>query len=209
MADAEEEEDHERQCQELLLKLKRTTESLLARQSVSGAWTTYGALRRVVDDTENILSHRIREDSATQGSEGSFWGFVQGLKWLSPSLAPMIDKVNRHSGAQKGGGGRSHPEAARAWLTESVQDHSLLPQLDILLANDEHLHSFYHASLQQGDLRLSGPPSGQGAGGGAQACDGRNPADLRADSQAIVPPTPLTDFGKVIVMVVLEHPSRQ
>ncbi|GFO31256.1 hypothetical protein PoB_005776100 [Plakobranchus ocellatus] len=44
---------------------------------------------------------------------------------------------------------------------------------------------------QQGDLRLSGPPSGQGAGSGARTRDRRVPADLRADSQATVLPTPL------------------
>ncbi|GFO11695.1 hypothetical protein PoB_003820000 [Plakobranchus ocellatus] len=43
---------------------------------------------------------------------------------------------------------------------------------------------------QQGDLRLSGPPSGQGAGSGARTRDRRIPADLRADSQATVLPTP-------------------
>ncbi|GFO00862.1 hypothetical protein PoB_002736700 [Plakobranchus ocellatus] len=48
----------------------------------------------------------------------------------------------------------------------------------------------YIASPQQGDLRLSGPPSGQGAGGGARTSDRRVPADLRADSLATVPPTP-------------------
>ncbi|GFN88719.1 hypothetical protein PoB_001522500 [Plakobranchus ocellatus] len=46
------------------------------------------------------------------------------------------------------------------------------------------------ASLQQGDLRFSGPPSGQGADGGARTHDRRVPADLRADSMATVPPTP-------------------
>ncbi|GFO12844.1 hypothetical protein PoB_003934900 [Plakobranchus ocellatus] len=46
------------------------------------------------------------------------------------------------------------------------------------------------ASPQQGDLRLSGPPSGQDAGGGARTRDRRVPADLRADSLATVPPTP-------------------
>ncbi|GFO45857.1 hypothetical protein PoB_007236200 [Plakobranchus ocellatus] len=45
-------------------------------------------------------------------------------------------------------------------------------------------------SPQQGDLRLSGPPSGQGAGAGARTRDRRVPADLRADSLATVPPTP-------------------
>ncbi|GFO21368.1 hypothetical protein PoB_004787300 [Plakobranchus ocellatus] len=39
------------------------------------------------------------------------------------------------------------------------------------------------------DPRLSGPPSGQGAGGGARTRDRKVPADLRADSLATVPPT--------------------
>ncbi|GFO49583.1 hypothetical protein PoB_007608800 [Plakobranchus ocellatus] len=47
----------------------------------------------------------------------------------------------------------------------------------------------YIASPQQGDLRLSGPPSGQGAGGGARTRDRKVPADFRADSLATVPPT--------------------
>ncbi|GFO12485.1 hypothetical protein PoB_003899000 [Plakobranchus ocellatus] len=48
----------------------------------------------------------------------------------------------------------------------------------------------YIASPQQGDLRLSGPPSGQGADGGARTRDRKVPADLRANSLATVPPTP-------------------
>ncbi|GFO29985.1 hypothetical protein PoB_005649000 [Plakobranchus ocellatus] len=43
---------------------------------------------------------------------------------------------------------------------------------------------------QQGDLRLSGPTSGQGAGGGARTCDRRVPADFRVDSLATVPLKP-------------------
>ncbi|GFN73844.1 hypothetical protein PoB_000035000 [Plakobranchus ocellatus] len=46
------------------------------------------------------------------------------------------------------------------------------------------------ASPQQSDLRLSGPPSGQDAGGGARTRDRGVPANLRADSLATVPPTP-------------------
>ncbi|GFO07155.1 hypothetical protein PoB_003366000 [Plakobranchus ocellatus] len=46
------------------------------------------------------------------------------------------------------------------------------------------------ASPKQDDLRLSGPPSGQGAGGGTRTRDRGVPADLRADSLATVPPTP-------------------
>ncbi|GFN96447.1 hypothetical protein PoB_002295300 [Plakobranchus ocellatus] len=48
--------------------------------------------------------------------------------------------------------------------------------------NEEKLRHY----SQQGDLRLSGPPSGQGAGGGARNRDRRVPADLRAASQALV-----------------------
>ncbi|GFO38703.1 hypothetical protein PoB_006520800 [Plakobranchus ocellatus] len=53
----------------------------------------------------------------------------------------------------------------------------------------ERVWFLFTASPQQGDLRLSGPPSGQGAGGGARTRDRRVPADLRADSPATVPPT--------------------
>ncbi|GFN95800.1 hypothetical protein PoB_002230600 [Plakobranchus ocellatus] len=42
---------------------------------------------------------------------------------------------------------------------------------------------------QQGDLRLSGPPSGQGACSGARTRDRRVPADLGADLLATLPPT--------------------
>ncbi|GFN99999.1 hypothetical protein PoB_002650500 [Plakobranchus ocellatus] len=44
------------------------------------------------------------------------------------------------------------------------------------------------SSAQEGDLGLSGPPSGRDADGGARARDRRVPADLRADSLATVPP---------------------
>ncbi|GFN81095.1 hypothetical protein PoB_000760100 [Plakobranchus ocellatus] len=48
----------------------------------------------------------------------------------------------------------------------------------------------YIASTQQGDLRLSGPPPGQSAGGSSRTRVRRVPAYLRADSLATVPPTP-------------------
>ncbi|GFO37549.1 hypothetical protein PoB_006405400 [Plakobranchus ocellatus] len=46
------------------------------------------------------------------------------------------------------------------------------------------------ASPQQGDLRLSDPSLGQGAGGKARALDRKIPADLRPDSLVTVPPMP-------------------
>ncbi|GFO08003.1 hypothetical protein PoB_003450800 [Plakobranchus ocellatus] len=47
------------------------------------------------------------------------------------------------------------------------------------------------ASPQRGDLKLAGPPPGQGAGGGARTRYRKVPADLRAGSLATVPPTPI------------------
>ncbi|GFO27826.1 hypothetical protein PoB_005433100 [Plakobranchus ocellatus] len=43
---------------------------------------------------------------------------------------------------------------------------------------------------KKGDLRLSGPPSAQGARGGARTHERRIPAYIRAESLATVPPTP-------------------
>ncbi|GFN81551.1 hypothetical protein PoB_000805700 [Plakobranchus ocellatus] len=48
----------------------------------------------------------------------------------------------------------------------------------------------YIASPQQGDLKLLGSPSGQGAGDGARTRDRRIPEYLRIDSLTTVPPTP-------------------
>ncbi|GFO01329.1 hypothetical protein PoB_002783400 [Plakobranchus ocellatus] len=67
----------------------------------------------------------------------------------------------------------------------------------IILQTDE-------SSPQQDDPRLSGPPSGQGAGGGAQIRDKTVPADLRADSLATVPPTPSAHLHSKIEMHKIE-----
>ncbi|GFO18307.1 hypothetical protein PoB_004481200 [Plakobranchus ocellatus] len=48
----------------------------------------------------------------------------------------------------------------------------------------------YIASIQQGDLSLSGLPSGRGGGGGTRTHDGRLSADIRAESLSTEPPTP-------------------
>ncbi|GFO15870.1 hypothetical protein PoB_004237500 [Plakobranchus ocellatus] len=40
---------------------------------------------------------------------------------------------------------------------------------------------------QQGDIRLSGPPSGQGTGGEVQTPDGGIPPDIRADLLSTAP----------------------
>ncbi|GFO26593.1 hypothetical protein PoB_005309800 [Plakobranchus ocellatus] len=55
----------------------------------------------------------------------------------------------------------------------------------------------FEKSPQQGDVRLSGPQSGQGVGSGARTRDRRVPADLRADSQATVLPTPQSMMRKI------------
>ncbi|GFN74799.1 hypothetical protein PoB_000130500 [Plakobranchus ocellatus] len=70
---------------------------------------------------------------------------------------------------------------------------------------------FIFADPQQGDLRLSGPPFGQGTGGGARTRDRRVPADLRADSLVTVPPTPHTYLENqyctdtILIAILLQH----
>ncbi|GFO22614.1 hypothetical protein PoB_004911900 [Plakobranchus ocellatus] len=67
------------------------------------------------------------------------------------------------------------------------------------------------SSPQQGDLWLSGPPSGQGTGGGVRTHDRRVPADLRMDSLANVPPMPLLGHwvgeGEVKLLHECPHPN--
>ncbi|GFN95789.1 cnpolydom [Plakobranchus ocellatus] len=62
----------------------------------------------------------------------------------------------------------------------------------------------YTCDPQQGDFRLLGPPSGQGAGGGAQTHNRRVPADHRADLQAPVPPTLRCYSGSCIMSSATE-----
>ncbi|GFO45975.1 hypothetical protein PoB_007248000 [Plakobranchus ocellatus] len=57
-------------------------------------------------------------------------------------------------------------------------------------------------SLQKGDRRLSSLTSGQGAGVGTRTSDKRVPADLKADSLATVPLTPI-DFIKSLKIAII------
>ncbi|GFO35498.1 hypothetical protein PoB_006200300 [Plakobranchus ocellatus] len=65
------------------------------------------------------------------------------------------------------------------------------------------LFSSQHACRQQGDLRLSGTPSGQGTGGGARTRYRRIPADIKADSLTTVSPTPLNGSRECSVFACL------
>ncbi|GFN93862.1 hypothetical protein PoB_002036800 [Plakobranchus ocellatus] len=54
------------------------------------------------------------------------------------------------------------------------------------------------ASSEQGDLRISGPPSRQGADGRARTRKNRIPECLRVESLSTLPPMPLADLRKFI-----------
>ncbi|GFO21646.1 hypothetical protein PoB_004815100 [Plakobranchus ocellatus] len=103
------------------------------------------------------------------------------------SIHPIGDR-RWHSGFSTGSGG---PSCQRSGIRIPVRAKSifiapLCPPCTKWVARSLKIRR----NPQQGDLRLSGPPSGQGAGGGARTCDRRVPADLRAESQATVPPKP-------------------
>ncbi|GFO20414.1 hypothetical protein PoB_004691900 [Plakobranchus ocellatus] len=65
-----------------------------------------------------------------------------------------------------------------------------LIKITLLNPNYINLFGFCISCPQQGDLRLSGPPSGQNASGGARTHDRMVPAGFRAGSLVTVPPTP-------------------
>ncbi|GFN79519.1 cytochrome p450 cyp12a2 [Plakobranchus ocellatus] len=77
-------------------------------------------------------------------------------------------------------------------LFQNEGRYPIRPPIDLgdLYCKRNNILGGFNETPQQGDLRLSGPPSGQGAGGGARTRDRMVPADLRADSLATVPPTP-------------------
>ncbi|GFO37777.1 hypothetical protein PoB_006428200 [Plakobranchus ocellatus] len=77
-----------------------------------------------------------------------------------------------------GGGGAAAAAAAAAAATTTTT------------TTMRNLVFVYIACLQQGDLKLSGPPSGHGAGCRARIRNRRAHADLRAGSLPTVPPMP-------------------
>ncbi|GFN91271.1 hypothetical protein PoB_001777700 [Plakobranchus ocellatus] len=86
--------------------------------------------------------------------------------------------------------------------------HTIVPPTGTTTPEEEGVHLYItelgrqiNGQAQQGDLRLSGPPSGQDAGGGNRAQDRGVPADPRGDSLATVPPTPPMGSGNTAVAV--------
>ncbi|XP_064615780.1 run domain Beclin-1-interacting and cysteine-rich domain-containing protein-like [Liolophura sinensis] len=125
--------------QTLLLGLKRTVEGLLATHS-NNVWSTYGGLSRLCVAVENILIHRLKvyHYRGDLGCVPDYWPFIQGLKWLQPTSAPTIDRLNRtaQTTEQLGKG--------PVWVRESLQAHTLSSQLKILVMNYAHVSQFYH-----------------------------------------------------------------
>ncbi|GFN92084.1 hypothetical protein PoB_001859000 [Plakobranchus ocellatus] len=115
----------------------------------------------------------------------------------SPYETPLPNKQNQ--GRRKGVRGQ-HPCAPPNNIGRKRQNNNQYKRNAILASLGEcspygesgihTLPGFRLSSPHQGNLRLSGPPSGRGAGGRARTRDRRVPADLKADSLATVPPTP-------------------
>ncbi|KAL8580862.1 hypothetical protein ACOMHN_039562 [Nucella lapillus] len=124
------------ECHQLLMGLKCTVERLLAVQT-SNVWSTYGGFKRVSSHLEAILCHRIKPTQMFSPTDGIFWPFVRGLKWLRPGMTSTMEQVSRSSRLAGQGG------IGQMWLRESLQDHSLSSQLEILVSDAEHLHYHY------------------------------------------------------------------
>ncbi|GFN78890.1 hypothetical protein PoB_000539600 [Plakobranchus ocellatus] len=86
---------------------------------------------------------------------------------------------------------QTHSQALRP---SSGQDACSRLRADSLAVSHQHSFTYWQKDGRpsiKGNLRLSGPPSGQGAGGGARNRERNVPADLRADSLVTVPPMPV------------------
>ncbi|GFN97921.1 glucose dehydrogenase [Plakobranchus ocellatus] len=89
------------------------------------------------------------------------------------------------------------------------RDYQASPIIDPgFLTEDSDVEFLFSSSPQQCDLRPSGHPSGQGAGGGARTRDRMTPADIRADSLVTVPPTPLSAI-RLTQTVITTEPMRK
>ncbi|GFO21009.1 hypothetical protein PoB_004751400 [Plakobranchus ocellatus] len=96
----------------------------------------------------------------------------------------------RTSGRGAGGGAQAGDRRVPADIGRIRSLSSPVPPTPQALIKHKQVFALAVTSPQQGDLRLSGPSPGQGAGGGARTRDRRVPADLRADSLSTMPPTP-------------------
>ncbi|XP_070537841.1 run domain Beclin-1-interacting and cysteine-rich domain-containing protein-like [Ptychodera flava] len=137
MATKESGEDIRLEHQQLLLLLKSTVEGLLAFQS-SNVWSTYGGLSRLCNDVESILKHGLKQQQALYSNGSEYWTFIKGLRWLKPTLAPLIEQAGKES-ANDG------IDRGKAWVRQSLQNHNLSSQLKILVESKDHLHQCYHA----------------------------------------------------------------
>jgi hypothetical protein len=62
---------------------------------------------------------------------------VQALKRFNPIQSPSIDKINRVAHTTPG------TDKGHLWVKESLREHNLTAQLQILVNNKEHLQQFY------------------------------------------------------------------
>ncbi|GFN94166.1 hypothetical protein PoB_002067200 [Plakobranchus ocellatus] len=146
----------------------------------------------VVDNIDHnpsaiTVSDSFQENAAHQDQKVLPWASYHALYRSENRIRTSIIRLMPHIYKN------SHSNALVKHSTEEVKADTPV------LAMDQPLHALtkaiqwnWPASPQHGDLRLSGPLSGQGASGGAQSRDRTVPADVRADSLATEPPTPRT-----------------
>lgn len=121
----EEEERHQ-----LLISLKHTVEGLLANCS-SNVWNTYGGLSRLCAVVDKILSHKLNCEQ-----ENGYWNFLSGLQLLKPTLIPVFSEISYE-------GNEKSIKREKQWLKNSLQQHILSSQLEILTKDKTHLLKCY------------------------------------------------------------------
>ncbi|GFO18053.1 hypothetical protein PoB_004455800 [Plakobranchus ocellatus] len=108
------------------------------------------------------------------------------LKYSDREVADLSDCEYTESHSRQGADGEARTRDRRVPANLRADSLATVPPTPpVGKGSNNNFIGLTETSPQQGDLRLSGPPPGQGTGGGARTRDRRVPADLRADSLAL------------------------
>uniref|UniRef100_A0A146LY27 Run domain Beclin-1 interacting and cystein-rich containing protein n=1 Tax=Lygus hesperus TaxID=30085 RepID=A0A146LY27_LYGHE len=120
---------------QLLQNLKSVVEGLLCCQ-VPNVWNVYGGLSRLHSVLERIFKHQFQ--IFKPNGEEDCWLFIEGLKWLQPSLATSPSPISPNSPPP-----HPHTDKGMIWLHNSLETHSLSSKLAWLVSDEKHLAFCY------------------------------------------------------------------
>ncbi|GFN83427.1 hypothetical protein PoB_000993300 [Plakobranchus ocellatus] len=133
----------------------------------------------LTSEFENINFDNPPRKAPTGAGPPTWCGSNTARSFLCP-VRPRLEEEGRRQGGSQ---------------YNQTCDSDELPGGDLEMMADDYSKHQPAASPQQDDLRLSGPPSGQGAGGATRIRNRGVRADIRAGSLSTEPPIPMRMEG--------------